>query len=190
MLPHAPTRPKYAEYWSASEHLGSANLLDKTYSNGMQAQNPNNLPIEGAYIAFTSLRPDTPPTGYTMPDSGGNYLYIGTYPSNGVWPGMMRVILTPLQAYSIDNKMDDGLPMSGAVRASMQQNLCPGITIPSQTWGTCFNTPYMTSQTALYGATAAASAAVDDSVSPPVYNLNAPLANNVLYNASLHIRVD
>lgn len=131
-----------------------------------------------------------------MPDSSGNYLFISQYSTNGEQPGHVRPVLTPEQAFAIDSKIDDGLPMSGGVRASTMRGLCPSITIPSGTWGPCFNDPYKTSQTGLFGGGAAAAAPVNDSVTPPVYHLNAPEPSpntdtyQNLAKISIHIRVD
>jgi hypothetical protein len=68
-------------------------------------------------------------------------------------------VLTPVQAWAIDTKIDDGMPMSGAVRATMGFYQCNGQTVS----GPCFNTPY--TRTTPGGV----QACVDATVTPNVY---------------------
>lgn len=100
--------------------------------------------MESAFMFFTSLHPKNPPSNYILPDKSTNYLFIGGYPWNGQSFSAAVPIFTPQEAYAIDAKIDDGLPMSGMVMASYINggSHCygsggTGISIQ----GPCFNSP-------------------------------------------------
>jgi hypothetical protein len=67
------------ESWSAFGHLYSAHLIHDDFILGDVAMT-NNVPLENAFMYFTSLRPKNLPSGYILPDKSTNYLYIGIYP--------------------------------------------------------------------------------------------------------------
>ena len=181
---------KYGESWGSLGHFRGAELIDKMYTNSM-AQSTSNLPIPGAFMWFTSLRPMTVPAGYVLPDKAGNYLYISTYPVNGQTFNVANPVLTPAQAFSIDSKIDDGYPMSGSVRASWINYNCPGI---SGAWGqgVCYNIPATDVNVAVHGSNAVTSASVNASVTPAIYRVDSrPVTGFGIFNqTSIHVSVD
>lgn len=47
-------------------------------------------------------------------DSGVNYIVLGGY-CEGCWMGVGRVLFEPVEAYLLDNKLDDGIPTTGKI---------------------------------------------------------------------------
>lgn len=128
--------PLYCEGFNALAALYQAGLIGYGAS---YRENDSNIPLENGFMFFTSLRPNSPPPGYVMPDRDTNYLYIGTTPGSGSDFEGIGTVLTPAESLAIDTKMDDGLPMSGSVRASYQS--VPGNCVGMTMHGPCFNNP-------------------------------------------------
>lgn len=138
---------------------------------------------------FTSLRPTTPPLGYIMPDKAGNFLYISKYPTNSQTFNGASPVLAPAQAYAIDSKIDDGLPMSGSVRPTWANNTCPNIPAAN---GPCFNIP-MKKSVLLPDGNTATIYTVDDTVTPSIYHTNnytIPNGYTIYATTSISISVD
>lgn len=170
--------PAKCEAWYAFINLFNAGLIqDNFYSMGSgSSPSRSNLPIaNNAFMLFTSLRPKSPPAGYTLPDKDTNYLYVGTYPGNGIDLGTIAPVLTPAQAKVIDQKIDDGMPMSGSVRASFS---FVGITT-----GPPFNAPSLQSGNG-------AVSCVDDRVTPPVYMSNGWSSSFITAYCNIHVPVN
>lgn len=118
-----------------------------------------------------------------MPDKDTNYVYIGAQPTNGLDFSDGSPVLTPTQAQAIDLKIDDGLPMTGAVRASFsyQGNCGNG---SSNNDGPCFGSPTLHSSHS-------ANACVDDRVTPFLYYTASDWkGSNIEAFCALHIPVN
>jgi prepilin-type N-terminal cleavage/methylation domain-containing protein len=165
------------ETWDALTHLYNAHLIqDNILYNGGSSHIPeSNLPIANGFMFFTSMRPKSPPAWFIMPDKDTNYLFIGTWPTNGNDFSTILPILTPVQAQAIDLKIDDGMPMTGAVKASG----------PSYTTGPGFNLPLLYSNRGGSGT-----ACVDDRATPFVYYTNGWTSNGVWGLCNIHVPVN
>ncbi len=156
-------RTALIETWDAFSHLFGVKMISDVIRIGNQGAR-SNIPINNGLLYFTSLRYASQPAWYRTPDRPGNYLYIGLYPGNNTDFSGTDTVLKPQEAYAIDVKLDDGLPMSGTVKASgISSADCAG---NPRGWrsGPCFNQPTIYSWVGWSG-----SACVDDRVMPNIY---------------------
>ena len=116
------------EFW---RHLSDANLVDG--SLGSNATDSLIVQTTGAVTAtVNSPSRSFPPTKTTPTNSfivysnlGINYfqiLPVATIPATGIYT-YSSVGLTPIQAYNMDIKLDDGLPQTGIVQARAITNV-------------------------------------------------------------------
>lgn len=128
------------ETWGALADLYQAKMIAESITTEIPT---NNIPIPNGFMFFTSMRPHSPPAGYKMPPQSTNYLYLATYPGNGWDFYDTGGVLTAAQAQAIDQKIDDGLPMSGSVMAAFTSNngCAGGYDGNVQVNGPCYNTP-------------------------------------------------
>ncbi len=117
---------------------------------------------------------------------GGNYLVLSTAPFNNqnLWG---EPVLTPEEAFAIDSKIDDGYPMSGAVRASYSYYRCGDNTPLNQ--GSCFNLPLAVSTIGTtYPGYGANETCVDDTAAPTKYKFNR-VNSKILFSCEISIRI-
>ena len=117
--------------------LSDANLIDGKFTgtNALNAyttisQLESVIPrakFANSFIAAISMS-----GAYTRPPRVGNYYYIGEITGQDVHGNVsVKFSITPLQAYDIDKKNDDGSPVSGGVQFRGQQYGYPGHTTTS-----------------------------------------------------------
>jgi prepilin-type N-terminal cleavage/methylation domain-containing protein len=168
------------ETWGALIELSQAGMIQDYFPTEPQAT--SNIPIANGFMYFTSLRPTySPPTGYVWPTRDTNYLYLASYPQNGADFSVTAAVLTSAQAWAIDLKIDDGLPMSGNVVATWQfQHGCGSGNATIN--GPCYNAP------TLYSGHSN-SACVDDRVTPAIY-MGSNWTSGKYSNCSIDVPVD
>jgi prepilin-type N-terminal cleavage/methylation domain-containing protein len=137
-----------ALFW---QDLGNVNLIDGEFPNNGGAA------IQCGTSVVLSLTSGTTSVGNYFPSAKmgyGQYVYV--YESPGAnWYGVAGITGTAtggqlnatanmpvIEAYNIDKKIDDGLPVTGSVRAMFINNfvLGPPMIGPTDTSSTCYNT--------------------------------------------------
>jgi hypothetical protein len=127
-------------------HLGVAGLIDGEFNTASWTGGPN--------TALSTVFPLYFPTAKI---GNGNYVYVYTYNGanwfgvsglNDLWPAgniTISFAMTPLAAYNIDKKIDDGMPTTGTVLAVfpaasglMTQQAAPNQ--PADNIYSCYNT--------------------------------------------------
>jgi prepilin-type N-terminal cleavage/methylation domain-containing protein len=101
------------------DHLITAGMINLPYANGVQAW----YYVYGQGIPKLKSANQGFVIGYDPIHNTGHAYYVGVAASvfGGVYEGLNTIAAyTPIDAYYIDSKMDDGLPLSGAVQATMQ----------------------------------------------------------------------
>jgi prepilin-type N-terminal cleavage/methylation domain-containing protein len=124
------------EQFRAWQHLGNAQLIDGNYSGtatGYYDRIPGkNIPaskLSGAGWAFLTI------TTHDISNGASEIIYNqnDTKPNQLLWLGAsinsptsqkMGDVLTPVEAMSLDQKMDDGLPKFGKIIAQQSANTC------------------------------------------------------------------
>ena len=113
-----------ALFWQDLSSSASGNLIDGTFPNG-GAPPANCAAGNGAVLSSTTLG------DYFPPAKIGHANFVYAYENNGAnWYGVSQVLSTNsgggmasgtnisvVQAYNLDKKVDDGLPLSGNVQA-------------------------------------------------------------------------
>ena len=122
------TGSTYTEVFTFWQHLGNSGLIDGIYTGRGDVADPGvNVP-ESAYSnaswkLITSLSPGLPILGYNADFFEGDYTH---------WPLMLNAgegsiggpIMTPVDAWGVDRKIDDGKPGIGEVRVEKQLSDC------------------------------------------------------------------
>lgn len=125
----APTSAVTTIQWSVApkenicyfNHLGAVGLIDFVGDGGSNQLLGKTLPYSshgaGGFYVYAGFR--TNPTIAVTADGGFNahYFHIGIQNSSSATTATHSNTFSPRDAFSIDAKMDDGLPFSGAVMA-------------------------------------------------------------------------
>lgn len=116
----------YQEEYRSWQHLAFAGLIEGSYTGKPSGANPgtilgSNVPRAKATKAGWSLAATTTTLyGAWNTETTGNTLFFG-----GPWGDVTRgPVLLPEEAWSIDNKMDDGFPATGKVLAEYGSPNC------------------------------------------------------------------
>lgn len=118
------TDPDHEEWWRAWQHLANSGLIEGLYSGtegsggSMEATVGTNVPASKVPSAgwtllyYLNVTTDASLWG----DTYGHVLYFGASTAGGGKPTKGTAI-TPAEALGIDQKMDDGYPGTGKIRA-------------------------------------------------------------------------
>lgn len=112
------------EIWRAWQHLSNAGFIDKRFS-GTSGSDIAYHEQGGIYNPASDMRGAGWSVGYNYYPAGDTHVYAATY-GNQLWVGRMHDVagggywhaapfLTPLEAFDIDSKMDDGKPGQGKI---------------------------------------------------------------------------
>ena len=118
----------YAEHFLFWQHLANAGLIEGTFTGKRGAPTfavlGVNSPVSKIRGASWEVAGQAAPiSGSTAVYDGdyGNFLAFGVIRANG---GVWDPVLTPEEAWNIDNKLDDGQPAKGKIVAKYWNNLC------------------------------------------------------------------
>jgi prepilin-type N-terminal cleavage/methylation domain-containing protein len=139
------------EYKNALSHLYQAGLVNENYGGTLKTGKGS--------MMIVSFLPSFPQAG------NKNYLYLARLPVNNIDLSITPGALTTTQAYLIDSKLDDGLPMGGEVRATWSFYGCRRST--SITNGPCFNEPNLRTTDSAWGFSC-----VNNTATPFQYDIN------------------
>lgn len=106
-------RDEHQNFWA---QLSAASLVDGAYSIGGWGGGGANYRI-GTYMPAMKLNPNNGIVPLTVGGAGGlqNWWMLGVGDSD-FGNDQLPSSLTPMQAYALDKKMDDGIPTGGIVR--------------------------------------------------------------------------
>lgn len=121
---------------TAAQLIGDAFNTTNSVADGNNgpAAAVNTVALMAGYLPTTSLRDSS--FVYVLPEGGRNFFFVGNLTAvaggagagGAVTPGTIAG-LTPLEASQIDDKMDDGIPVSGIVRAVSAITALAGATV-------------------------------------------------------------
>ncbi len=107
--------------------LTDANLLDGSFSEVLDGASPLAITTAEASATWPTARIQKGNFINVGSAAGLNYFMIGGYTAALATGGMQGTAnLTPIEAYSMDAKMDDGAPLTGLVQAHGQANAATG----------------------------------------------------------------
>jgi len=140
-------------------HLSQANLIDGSLGT---SPNATIVPTTGAVTANVTVPSQSLPASKITPTqyfiifyTGSaifNYFYLTpvmTIPTSGAYT-FGAVGITPIQAYNMDVKLDDGIPITGVVAAMALNGLPSPSFAPTSTNNTCLIGPDATTPTDIY----------------------------------------
>jgi len=121
-LDKGDTASEYIEVYTFWQHLANAGLVEGSYSGKAESLSKRNSVIginvpaskisgaafEAEWVGTTSSASNT----WMFPGSHGNIMFFGTKSDTSSY---FRPVLTPEEMWSVDTKMDDGLPGQGRI---------------------------------------------------------------------------